>query len=160
MALIAADLPPRPQLMAQRLIAWAGLRPPMDVEGAARRLGIDVEDLRLSGSVAGLLVREEPKRWLIIVNSRLTEPGRRRFTIAHELGHWALHRPVLRQASTELEGQWEREADEFAAHLLMPRDQVEMHMRMYGTAIIDRHFGVSRAAASHMLRQLGYRVWL
>lgn len=160
MAQLAADLHPRPEIMAQRLIQWAGLRPPMDVEGAARRLGIDIEELRLSGSVAGMLIREEPKRWLIIVNSRLTDPGRRRFTIAHELGHWTLHRPRLRRCSIELAGEWEEEADQFAAHLLMPPHLVELQIRMSGFMDLERFFGVSKAAATNAVRRLGYRTWL
>lgn len=159
MALIAADIQPRSQVMAQRLIAWAGLRMPMDVEEAARRLGVDIADVYLSGAVSGMLVREEPKRWLIIVNRRHTDPGRRRFTIAHELGHWILHRPLLSECVLELWEEWEREADDFAAHLLMPPDQVQEWVRMFGMVDIERAFGVSKAAAATTLRRLGYQVW-
>jgi len=71
--------------------------------------------------------------------------GRYRFTLAHEIGHWCLHRylfvcpdsfedPGLQSSenripdvvcrSTNRRRPIERQADEFAAHLLMPRNLV------------------------------------
>src|SRR5439155_18530777 len=59
--------------------------------------------------------------------------ARRRFTAAHELGHFILHRAVmgrfradteatLREADEEVADRMEREANRFAAELLMPAD--------------------------------------
>ena len=56
---------------------------------------------------------------------------RRRFTIAHELGHWILHRRLYEEnpeeyrflprfRHTDDQGPLEREANCFAAHLLVP----------------------------------------
>ena len=159
MALVAATTTYHSLNLAQRLINWADLHPPMDVEEAARRLGLDIEEIRMSGSVAGMLIREEPKRWLIVLNSKINHPGRRRFTIAHELGHWVMHRPRLKETSLELDGQWEREANEFASHLLMPPDLLEEQVRLFGLSHLERHFDVSTAAAAAALRRLGYRVY-
>lgn len=52
--------------------------------------------------------------------------GRYRFTLAHEVGHWCLHRqenrvPDVVCRSTTRRRPVERQADEFAANLLMPR---------------------------------------
>jgi len=147
-ALIAPDRP-TPKDMATRLIDWANLHPPIDVEAAARRLGIDVEYLKLSGSVKGVLIREEHKRWLIVVNSRCTNRCLHRFTIAHEIGHWALHRPLLKRSSLELGEEWEREADEFASELLMPARYVGWAMTQNPEMI----FNVSASAWQRRLRQ-------
>lgn len=160
MAVIAADLRNRPQHMAQRLIAWAGLRLPIDVEGAARRLGIDIEDLPLSGSVGGMLIKEDPRRWLIVVNNRRADPAERRYTIAHELGHWTLHRPLLKESSLELASKTrEHEATQFAHALLMPAGELEEHVRHTGLAGIPQRFGVTTAVAATVLRRQGYDLW-
>ncbi len=135
------------------------MEPPIDVYSLAERLEIDIEELHLSSSVTGMLVREAHKRWLIILNSRVSDLGRRRFTIAHELAHWTLHRPQLRRSSLELAGVWEREADEFASHLLLPPDRLHEWISSFGLVDVERHFGVSKAAAAAALRGMGYRVW-
>lgn len=79
------------------------------------------------------------KEYLIIYNNALDIPsGRQRFTIAHELGHYALGH----HAQTEAE---EREADCFARNLLAPRLLALAHgirFENYSTV-----FGISAAAA-------------
>ena len=100
---------------------------------------------------------EEARQW----------PARRRFTIAHELGHWFLHQReqtslFCRQAQVEDDAKEERpplppieaEANLFAAALLMP---AEMVRREYVRADRDfdrlcRTFGSSGAAMSRRLR--------
>ena len=72
------------------------------------------------------------KGWAIIYNSRLSSKGRINFTLAHEFGHFLLHRltypngfqcgeqDVVRWDSEY--GQIEHQANVFAANLLMPLD--------------------------------------
>lgn len=75
------------------------------------------------------------KGWAIIYNSDVS-PGRRRFTIAHELGHYLMHRALFpdglecsEEAVTFRDGdELEMEADEFAAYLLMPFDDFRAHI--------------------------------
>ena len=80
-------------------------------------------------SSEGMLVcnPDDPTEWGIFVNED-SSPERRRFTIAHELGHFVLHRAKRRtfncdkaavHLSLESAGVIEREADEFASNLLM-----------------------------------------
>lgn len=85
-------------------------------------------------SCEGMLVRnpKDAAEWGIFVNPD-AGPERRRFTIAHELGHFVLHR--ARQGSFRCDKESvhfgldtaaviEREADEFASNILMPGDVV------------------------------------
>ena len=69
--------------------------------------------------------------WAIIYNQAISSLGRIRFTLAHELGHYLLHRQIqetfncseadmLHWDSTER--QMEGDADLFASYLLMPID--------------------------------------
>lgn len=81
---------------------------------------------------------EEPakRQWGIVFNENATH-GRQRFTIAHELGHFVLHRHD-RQAfqcggddvctSAGEETDIETEADKFASYLLMPADDFRSHI--------------------------------
>jgi hypothetical protein len=82
----------------------------------------------------GALVRapEGKKGWGILYNDGITSEGRINFTLAHEFGHYLLHRyahpngfrcgerDVVRWDSPY--GQLENEANVFAANILMPLD--------------------------------------
>jgi len=91
-------------------------------------LGLEVEQMELD--VSGMLF---PTERLILVNGGEPET-RQRFTIAHELGHWVCQclegdsRPVYcRVEEVTLDPQRkarEREANVFAAELLMPEGAV------------------------------------
>jgi hypothetical protein len=83
-------------------------------------------------SYEGMLVSnpQDAAEWGIFYNGKAS-PERRRFTIAHELGHFILHRSQQMTFSCDKEsvysgadaiGNIEREADEFASNLLMPGD--------------------------------------
>ena len=98
-----------------------------DVEDIASALKIEVIDGGLSNADARLL-RHDDGSGTIRINASVQEAGRRRFSIAHEIGHWELHPDVtqgylctaidLRDYSRSAE---EAEANWFAATLLMPR---------------------------------------
>lgn len=67
------------------------------------------------------------KKAIITVNSNITYEGKKRFVLAHELGHFEMHRdlvPVHHDNDATLEyfknGHQETEANEFASELLMP----------------------------------------
>ena len=86
---------------------------------------------------------------------------RRRFTIAHEIGHFVLHPSRQRSERGGLVNQSgravEREADAFAAELLMPEDLVRDAVREHGVdskRLADR-FEVSLQAMQTRLRRLG-----
>ena len=80
----------------------------------------------------GALLRSPRKKeWGIIYSNSVNSNGRIRFTLAHELGHYLLHRTKFPNGLSC--SQWEslssrldqptlmeREADEFASYLLMP----------------------------------------
>ena len=75
----------------------------------------------------GRIVYGNRGRALITVNSNLTYEPRKRFTIAHELGHFVLghnHKEVAHDDQASLEyyqnGSLETEANQFASELLMP----------------------------------------
>lgn len=96
------------------------------LEDLAWTLGVVVMDGPLDSADARLI--RTPNKGLIRVNSAIKQPGRRRFAIAHELGHWRLHAKIsqlLACTSEDMlarykESEPEAEANWFAAELIMP----------------------------------------
>ncbi len=86
---------------------------------------------------------------------------RQRFTIAHEVGHFLLHgeRAVAERggATSAATARYEREADQFAADLLMPATLVRQAVLEDGLDVgrLADRFEVSLAAMHQRLRRLG-----
>lgn len=147
--------------------------PPVDVEALAASLGAEIRVFKLERDVSGVLYRDRDRK-VIVVNSAHSA-ARRRFTIAHELGHLLLHpgEPIhvdqgarinLRDgASATAEEVDEIEANAFAASLLMPaawlrRDVSEAGIDVEDGAEIRRladRYGVSTQAMLVRLASLG-----
>ena len=111
---------------AEALIAQFGISDPsdLDVEAIAMDGGVEVEYQALNGCEA-TLVGFGDRAIATIKPSAIR--GRERFSIAHELGHWNLHRGKSFRCRVEdpddnltSDVAREKEADAFAAHLLMP----------------------------------------
>lgn len=106
---------------------------PVDVVGLAGALGIRVYDAKFGDDVSGILRKDSQyggsKGYSILVNHR--HPlNRKRFTIAHEIAHFVLHRDRTGEEvkddmfyrSETLPSPLEREANEMAAKILMPQN--------------------------------------
>ncbi len=123
-------------------------------------------ELGAGQALSGLLLPSVGEIWVNAEEARQW-PARRRFTIAHELGHWYLHQReqtslFCRHGQVEAEGEAERpplprieeEANQFAASLLMP---AEMVRREYaagrGFESLCETFNSSGAAMGRRLRQ-------
>lgn len=92
--------------------------------------GIFFEEVDLSSCQANILSTQNFSK--ISINSELLNSSQRRFALAHELGHYILHRGEGNKFFSDNEddfvkyhqkGDQEVEANEFAAELLMPRNQ-------------------------------------
>lgn len=108
----------------------------------------------------GLFKDPETGRWLILYNQTVESPGRIRFTQAHELGHYILHRQAREsfQCTEEDMLNWDTEekdiesqADKFASNLLMPlhdfREQVTNTVDLGILGGCADRYGVSLTAA-------------
>src|ERR1044072_1297195 len=113
-----------------------GLSAPVPIEQLAMQLGItDVQELTSDGYQGGLIATDTKSKGVILVNDKL-RTGRRRFTIAHELGHFLIptHRPTGAdrflcsfedmlandRKAFDQRMRWEAEANRFASLILMP----------------------------------------
>ena len=144
-----------------------GLGPVGDIDRLCDLLGITV--LRaplgsdLSTTISGAFFNHPRVGFSILVNLDMT-PGRRRFTVAHELAHALFHSDkepyVLSFASKDPR---ERFADTFAGEFLMPTEGVRrvMEEQGFGPTVTDpadvihlqRFYRVSYATALVRLRQ-------
>jgi len=115
---------------ARRIWSLYGFSSPKDLvlEDLAYAMGVIVMEGALDGAVARLVRRGN--KGLIRVKQNVQELGRKRFGIAHELGHWELHKAstqVHACTDDDLHAAYkgspqEIEANSFAAGLLMPED--------------------------------------
>jgi hypothetical protein len=155
---------------------------PVPVEQIARADGIDIRYESADDGLSGFLLRRTsaPEEWRAIIGVNVSHhENRRRFSIAHELGHLFLHpggevvhvdRDTIfhlrRRDSESAKGTdpEEREANAFAAELLMPETFLQRDLEnvvflddsdVQGLA--DR-YQVSQHAMTIRLANLGYRI--
>ncbi len=146
--------------------------PVKDIDKLVDSLGGTIQpDLNYSDGA----VKKNGDSFIILV-SPFQDEKRRRFTIAHELGHLFLHMGYLineelwrkqDQNVYERSGSSEKEyqANEFAAAFLMPKEDYfrKMNESMDGnkvnTSKIAEYFNVSVEAASNRGKFLGYLKW-
>lgn len=113
----------------------------MNVEALAENLGLSVfSDADLHEGISGLIQRDGDGYAIKV--SADEHIYRRRFTMAHELGHYLLHKSILDEAggtndntlyrndingrayNSHIQDIHERQANSFAANLLMPEEKV------------------------------------
>lgn len=97
----------------------------IDLKVLIQSRGAFYEEISMDGK-DGRIVSHGGKS-IISLNKAITDPGKKRFTAAHELGHFELHKNLTVGADTQYElcnwyhsGSHEKEANEFASELLMP----------------------------------------
>ena len=158
---------------AERLLIDANcFSAPIDVRKCAEYLNVEIQDLDLDYDVSGFVIIKKDAS--TIGYNKANPPKRIRFTLAHELGHICLHSQDVPLFIDKIEkfnrdgnsstGEIlrEREANAFAAALLMPeklvRDQVETVNTAEGNnyiADLASKFEVSDQAMTIRLTNLG-----
>jgi Zn-dependent peptidase ImmA (M78 family) len=147
---------------------------PVPVERIAKSLRVRLDYAPLDGELSGLAYIRDGIA--IIGINTLHAPNRQRFTLAHELAHVRLHRPVLEQAVHVDRGSLRRdalaaagvdateiEANTFAAELLMPESLLKAALEGQSVDLEDdeavaalaKRFRVSEAAMRFRLSTLG-----
>jgi Zn-dependent peptidase ImmA (M78 family) len=133
---------------------------PVNVTALAEALGLRVwEDAALAKGISGKLFRDPssggPEGYSIVVRAS-DAYVRRRFTVAHEIAHFILHRDRIGSSLTDdamyrsgLSTREEAEANRLAADILMPRTLIAHYIKSYGSAdpgVLASIFNVSEAA--------------
>ena len=154
---------------------------PVDIEALAFEVSKNFDDpitkirgVEIDGFDGVLRASRKKPSWQILYNTATRYPGRERFTLAHEFGHYVLHRHPL-QATDYADGvladgfdfeclplqanEWkgmekerEEEADTFASYLLMPIDDYREQIAGQDITLdllrhVTKRYGVSLTAA-------------
>jgi Zn-dependent peptidase ImmA (M78 family) len=149
--------------------------PPIPVNAIATSLGLDIEREGLGEEISGLLVVGNGGG--VIGVNREHPLVRQRFSIAHEIGHFVLHREQVQLfidktykaffrdgKSARGTNKMEREANAFAAALLMPSGLIRRAAKSYEFELGDEGgpvddlaelFQVSTQAMTYRLMNLG-----
>lgn len=121
------EIPAETSALLQDLLNVA----PVNVEEVARRLGLAIYQQPLAAGVSGVLLRQPSFKtasgFAILVNPNEAYV-RQRFTAAHEIGHFVLHKDQIGDRVEDnyllrangLSTLIEQQANRFAADLLMP----------------------------------------
>lgn len=127
-------------------------------------------------SLSGAIFKAEENKYAIFINENDSE-YRQRFTIAHELWHFFLHKDILDKVDTIIdrkesqylyrntdfeeineETRWmEEEANEFAWNLLMPEEKFLELYKKYTIPQLSQIFSVSERAISTRFYYLSKR---
>lgn len=138
---------------------------PIDVDAIAKELGLPVTRTNLGDNIAGQIIRSPGRSrsgFVIYVNGT-EHPNRQRFTIAHEIAHFVLHRDLIEDGVTddtlyrspELSSYLEVQANRMAADILMPVRLLKRERAKNGDArFLAKLFGVSPSAMEIRLKSL------
>ena len=163
----------KPVEVARQLLERFGEHPPIDIEAIVKAHGIAIRRQELEDSVSGMLVIKDSHTTIGLNENH--HPNRQRFTLAHELGHFLLHRSVSNifidastiffRDGTSSDGSKTQEIDAnaFAAELLMPEKQVREAINSQPLDAFDEgavrrlaaQFEVSAQALTIRLTRLG-----
>lgn len=146
-------------MVAAALRAELGIAPKADLDQLAAQLGLTIVEVDSQSFEGALLRSSRDLSGRILVRRGIRESGRRRFTVAHEIGHYILHVDQQIPCSPRVIEGWregqptpEREADTFASELLLPTTETVPCVNrrwpsMEVVADVAEHFGTSLMAA-------------
>ena len=153
---------------------------PVLVDQIATALGIRITLDEVDDKLSGFLLRDKHDGRTVIGANKSHPKNRQRFTIAHELGHFLLHEGELVHLDEEMgsftvdfrdevssrgEDVNEKEANYFAAELLMPEKFLRQDLRGKRLDLFDdgeelqklaRKYKVSTQALTFRLTNLNY----
>lgn len=105
---------------------------PVRVGALAKALGLEVVLAALPLNISGLIKPNDNGNGFIIKINRFEPKNRQRFTIAHEIAHFLLHRDRIHAGvvdsilyRSKLSSRLEAEANRLAADIVMPRTLVD-----------------------------------
>lgn len=118
-----------PAELASLLLEGLGIQGKPDLSSVAHRIGLRIREMDAQGFDGTLVRALEGAKGIIGVKQSIREFSRKRFTIAHEIGHYVIpsHRKLENVCTSKMVESWreglykpEIEANEFAAEFLLP----------------------------------------
>lgn len=155
---------------AEDVAKYLSYEPGQPIELVVSSLGGAISYKNPIGESKPESIRVEPSQTFTIYLPSMTSASRDRFTIAHELGHFFLHFPLVQKAhpaSGMRAYRWvedanptlqrcEWEANWFAASFVMPAEAFRAALAANGVPGAAAKFGVSEKAAQVRATSLGY----
>lgn len=157
----------------KKILDICGNNFPRNIVDICEKLGIEVQETKqFPDNICGIIFKENNK-YIILVN-KFHSIGRKSFTIAHELGHYFLHKELL-DTNNELVSytksngskvpalargidynKREAQANQFAADILMPEKEFLAKCECCDSIEeVAGYFAVSTQAASVRANNLG-----
>lgn len=131
-------------------------KPVSDIMSLLERSGIFVKEIDADDFFDGVSFVTDHGNFVIVVNRNFSN-DRKRFTLAHELGHILMHNGMLIPEYRELDDGIEKEAHRFAAELLMPsrvlRHQLD-GLKLSHLVSLKKHWLVSMASILYRAKEL------
>jgi Zn-dependent peptidase ImmA (M78 family) len=126
------------RVFAGELVSSLKLTAPVDLVDVTRALGLEIRYCESSGFDGALICSKQNRVGTVLVKRSIRELGRRKFTIAHEIGHYVLphHGSSENVCSSREVESWDRrlpdqevEANIFAGELLIPERLVNPEVK-------------------------------
>ena len=138
---------------------------PVAVDEIAKELGLksyrEIWDNGASGRIAKDRKKGGKSGYALIVN-RDHSPERRRFTVAHQIAHFLMHKKEMGDSlvddslyRSKLGGPYEVAANDFAAWLLMPWNMI-LHEVACGAETVEKLAKIFQVTNSCMAVRLGF----
>lgn len=143
---------------------------PIDPITIGRELGIKIIDVKLPHNVSGAILKKKNQDPIIMLPNNEFE-NRKRFSCAHEIGHYIfrLQRNRLEEAIDFVDNtddlyktehnEDELSANRFAKALLMPKDDIKKLHKKYDGYYLASYFGVSIDKINSRCDELGLKLW-
>ncbi len=142
---------------------------PIDVISLANLYDIKVYGIKTKNEISGAITYDKDEDYFEILVNTNNAKTRQRFTIAHELGHYFLHKEMLKDSNMHIDALYrtttdmknvdtkelEKEVDYFAGALLMNRELLEKLSKEYGIEELAKIFDVSTSAVIVRMKVLG-----
>ncbi len=143
---------------------------PVPIVRIAQKLGLQIYEMampKMNESVPSGILTQMENKWVVILNQD-DSPTRKRFTVAHEIGHFLLHKgrgfiddfsageTFYRNVEENQTLEIEKEANLFAAAVLMPEQKLkEIWPSCNNPAEAAEKFNVSEVSMTYRLKNLG-----
>lgn len=128
-----------PSELAAHLLSRLQIQGKPDLLQIAQRIGLRIREVNAEAFEGSLVRALDGPKGIIAINIAIREFTRKRFTIAHEIGHYVIpsHRRLENTCTNNMVETWrenlnrpELEANEFAVELLLPAGSVREGLRL------------------------------
>lgn len=152
------------ELTTNILVQYDMLKTPVDIVRIANEIGIEIYETKLKNEISGAIrYKQDERKFEILVNEE-NSAQRKRFTIAHELGHYFLHKAYLENEKVHIDILYrdaknkfdEKKVDYFAGAILMNKILLEKFSQITDSVTeLAQIFDVSESAMIVRLDILG-----